>query len=189
VASRNDPRLSRALLAWWLVAAFALSNTSDLRLLGVAAAAAPLVFRKGLARTARRVLRSVVPVMAVFSILSWTWLWVVTARPPAAGPFLALGLRTVIIAFVTFAVLARVDLFRALEHWPTLTRLLVVTLAQIHALRLLATESLLGLRSRMPRKPGTVDVLRGAGGVTGALFTLSMRNARDISDAMRSRGF
>ena len=90
---------------------------------------------------------------------------------------------------MTFGVLARVDLFRALEHWPTLTRLLVVTLAQIHALRLLATESRLGLRSRMPRKPGTVDVLRGAGGVTGALFSLSMRNARDISDAMRSRGF
>jgi cobalt/nickel transport system permease protein len=34
-----------------------------------------------------------------------------------------------------------------------------------------------------------LDILRGAGGITGALFTLSSRNARDISDAMRSRGF
>ncbi len=189
MASPPDPRSSRALLAAWVVAAFAISGTSDLRVLGVAAAAATLVFRRGIVRTTRRVLRSVVPVTAVLCIASWAWLRVLTARAPATGPFLALGLRTVVIAFVTFAVLARVDLFRALAPWPTLTRLLVVTLAQIHALRLLATESLLGLRSRMPRKPGTMDVLRGAGGLTGALFTLSARNARDISDAMRSRGF
>ena len=189
MASPIDPRSSRALLAGWLVAAFALSGTSDLRVLGVAAAASALVFRRGIARTTGRVLRSVVPVTAAFSLASWAWLWLITARAPAAGPFLALALRTVIIAFVTFSVLARVDLFRALAPWPTLIRLLVVTLAQAHALRLLATESRLGLRSRMPRKPGTMDVLRGAGGFTGALFTLSTRNARDIAEAMRSRGF
>jgi cobalt/nickel transport system permease protein len=189
VASRPDARRSRALLAAWVVAAFAVSGTSDLGVLGVLAAAAALVFRRGIARTARRVLRSVVPVTLVLSVASWAWLRLVTGRAPAAGPFLALGLRSIVIAFITVAVLSRVDLFRALAPWPTLTRLLVVTLAQIHALRLLATESLLGLRSRMPRKPGTVDVLRGAGGLTGALFTLSARNARDISDAMRSRGF
>jgi cobalt/nickel transport system permease protein len=189
VASSPDPRISRALLAAWVVAAFAISATSDLRVLGVAAAAAALAFRRGIARTTRRVLRTVVPVTAAFSIASWAWLRLVAAHAPATGPFLALGLRTSVIAFITFAVLERVDLFRALAPWPTLTRLLVVTLAQIHALRLLATESLLGLRSRMPRKPGTVDVVRGAGGLSGALFTLSARNARDISDAMRSRGF
>lgn len=189
MASRPDPRSSRALLAAWVVTAFAISATSDLRVLGVAAAAVTLAFRRGIARTARRVLRSVVPVTAVFGVASWAWLWLVTARAPAMEPFLAVGLRTILIAFVTFAVLERVDLFRALAPWPTLTRLLVVTLAQIHALRLLATESLLGLRSRMPRKPGTVDVVRGAGGLSGALFTLSARNARDVSDAMRSRGF
>jgi cobalt/nickel transport system permease protein len=189
VASRPDPRASRALLGAALAAAFALSATSDARLLCAAAAVAALAFRRGIARTARRVLRSVVPVTAVLSMASWAWLRLVTGRVPATEPFVALGLRTVVIAFVMFAVLARVDLFRALAPWPTLSRLLVVTLAQIHALRLLVTESLLGLRSRMPRKPGTVDVVRGAGGLTGALFTLSARNARDISDAMRSRGF
>jgi cobalt/nickel transport system permease protein len=189
VASPLDARSSRALLAAWVVAAFAISGTSDLRVLGVAAAVAALAFRRGIARTTRRVLRSVVPVAAVLSLTSWAWLRLVTGRAPATAPFVALGLRTLVIAFVTFAVLARVELFRALAPWPTLTRLLVVTLAQVHALRLLATESLLGLRSRMPRKPGTVDVVRGAGGFTGALFTLSTRNARDISDAMRSRGF
>jgi cobalt/nickel transport system permease protein len=39
------------------------------------------------------------------------------------------------------------------------------------------------------RRPGALDVVRSAGGVTATLFTLSARNARDIADAMRSRGF
>lgn len=184
-----DARRSRALLGAWLIAIFAISAVSDLRLLGAAGAAAALLFRHGLLRNARRVLRSVVPLTVGLSLVSWAWLRLVASRPPELAPFLALGLRTVLVAFLTFAVLERVDLFRALAPWPTATRLLAVTLAQIHALRLLATESLLGLRSRMPRRPHTLDVVRGAGGITGAIFTLSARNARDISDAMRSRGF
>ena len=189
MASTLDARASRALLGAWVAAAFALSATSDLRVLGFAAGAAGLAFRRGIPRTARRVLLLVIPATAVLSIASWVWLRVVTARAPPIEPFVALGLRTVAIASVTSAVLARVDLLSALARWPTVARLLVMTLAQIHAVRLLATESRLGLRSRMPRKPGTVDVLRGAGGVTGSLFTLSARNARDITDAMVSRGF
>jgi cobalt/nickel transport system permease protein len=121
--------------------------------------------------------------------VSWGFLYAVQRTRPDPEPFAALALRTTTIAFLTFAVLDRADLFRTFEPWPTLTRLLVVTLAQIHALRLLATDSLQGLRSRLVRRPGPRDVVRSAGGVTAAMFTLSARNARDISDAMRSRGF
>ena len=93
------------------------------------------------------------------------------------------------MAFVTFSVLRRVELLRALAPFPTASRLLVLSLAQVHALRLLATESALGLRSRLPSRPRTRDVLRGSGAITVALLTLSTRNARDVGDAMRSRGF
>ncbi len=189
MASAPEARRERALLAAWAIAVFAISGVTDLRLLGAASAAAVLLFRRGIVRTVRRVLLSVVPVTAGLSIVSWTWMRIASGKPGALEPFLALGLRTVLIAFVTFSVLARVDLLRTLAPWPTLTRLLVVTLAQIHALRLLATESLQGLRSRLPRKPRALDVVRGAGGITAALFMLQTRNAREISDAMRSRGF
>jgi cobalt/nickel transport system permease protein len=103
--------------------------------------------------------------------------------------YAALALRTALIAFLTFAVLGAVDLFAALAAWPTLMRLLVVALAQIHALRLLARESWLGLQSRLPRKPSISDGLANAGGVTATMLTLSTRNAREIADALRSRGF
>jgi len=123
------------------------------------------------------------------SLVSLGFLRVTGGAWPPPEPFAALALRTAVIGFASFSVLDRVDLMRALAPFPTLSRLLVVTLAQIHALRLVATESRQGLASRMPRKPGVLDLVRGAGGITAALFTLSARNARDIADAMRSRGF
>lgn len=184
-----DPRASRALVLGWLAAIFAVSAATDLRLLGASGIAAALVFRRGLWRNLRRVLRSVVPITVGLSGVSWVYVWVVQRRLPAPAPFAALALRPVVIALLTFAVLDRVNLFRALAPWPTLTRLLVVTLAQVHSFRLLASDSLHGLRSRLVKKPRTRDVIRGAGGITATLFMLSARNSRDIADAMRSRGF
>ena len=189
MASRPDPRGSRALLAAWLVAVFALSASRDIRVLTAASLLAAALFRRGLWRNLGRTLRSVVPVTAGLSASSLLWLRLVGGEWPTLEPFAALALRAGVIGFVTFSVLDRVELLRALAPFPTLSRLLVVTLAQIHALRLLATESREGLKSRLPRKPGPLDLVRGASGITAALFTLSARNARDIADAMRSRGF
>jgi cobalt/nickel transport system permease protein len=189
VASKPDPGWDRRLLLGWLVAIFALSAVGDLRWLAGAGLLAGLLFRRGLSRTLGRTVRSVVPFTAGLSLASLGWLRLVTGAWPPVEPFAALALRTAVIGFLTFAVLGRVALLPALAPFPTLTRLLVVTLAQIHALRLLSTESMQGLRSRLPHRPGPVDLLRGAGGITAMLFTLATRNARDISDALRSRGF
>lgn len=188
-SSTADGRRSRALLAAWLAAAFAVSAVQDPRALAAVAVAAALLFRRGLGRNLRRAARSVVPLSAGLAAVSWAFLAVARPGPAPLEPFVALALRATVIAFLTFSVLDRANLFRALEPWPTATRLLVVTLAQIHALRLLATDSREGLKSRLARKPGARDVIRGAGGVTAAMFTLSTRNAREIADAMRSRGF
>jgi cobalt/nickel transport system permease protein len=184
-----DPRRDRALLLAWLAASFALSAASDLRWLGAAALASAALLRRGLGRNLRRVLLSVAPLAALLAAASWAVEGLAAGRLPAAAPYLALVLRASLLGFLALAVLERVDLLAALAPWPTATRLLVIALAQVHALRLLATESLLGLRSRLPRKPGAGDVLRGAGAVTGALLALSLRNARDVADALRARGF
>jgi len=132
---------------------------------------------------------SVVPLTVFLVGASWAYTALLLRQPPPWQAYAALGLRATLIAFLTFAVLAKVDLLGALAPWPTLSRLLVVTLAQIHALRLLARESWLGLQSRLPRKPSARDGLRNAGGVTATMLTLAARNARDITDALRSRGF
>ncbi|HEU4382412.1 MAG TPA: hypothetical protein VFR85_02820 [Anaeromyxobacteraceae bacterium] len=184
-----EPRRSQVLLAGWIALTFALSAVTNPRALAIAGAAALVAFRRGAAGALRRVALTVLPFAAGLPLASWLLAWLVAGSPPFPGPYLALAARAVLIAFVTFSLLARVRLLPALWPVPMLGRLAVLALGQIHALRLLAAESAFGLRSRLPRKPGTLDVIRNAGAVTAALFTLSTRNAREVADAMRSRGF
>lgn len=186
---RLDPRRSRALLAAWLVAAFGLAALRDPAPLAGAGLAAGLLFRRGLGRNLLRTARTVLPLGLGAAGLSLAAGRVASGAWPPWEPAAALVLRAALIALLTFSVLDRADLPRALAPFPGLLRLLTVTLAQIHALRLVVTESRDGLRSRLPRRPGALDLLRNAGGITAALFTLSARNAREISEAMRSRGF
>jgi cobalt/nickel transport system permease protein len=176
------------LVAGWAVSVFALSALTDLAALAGASAVALVLFRRGAGRELRRLAWTVVPLSLGLSLAGWIWLRLL-GRPAPVAPFAALAVRAALIAFVTFSAFRRVDLLRAAAPFPTLSRLLVLSLAQIHALRLLVTESALGLRSRLPRRPGTRDVIQGSGAVTAALLTLSARNAREITDAMRSRGF
>lgn len=183
------PRGSRGLLLLWLAACFVLSATSDLLWLGGAWALVALLFWRQARRAIRRTLLSVVPLTVLLVAASWAYTHLLLHQPAPWPAYAALGLRATVIAFLSFAVLASVDLLGALAPWPSLSRLLVITLAQIHALRLLARESWLGLQSRLPRKPSARDGLANAGGVTATMLTLSARNARDISDALRARGF
>ncbi len=183
-----EPGRDRLLLAAGLAAAFAASAVTDLRVLGLGWLAAALLLRRGLPAALARVLRTVLPLAIALAAASWAGLRLL-GRTPAIEPFLALVLRAALVAFVTFSVLARVSLLRALRPWPAASRLAVLTLAQVHALRLVATDSADGLRSRLPRRPGALDVLRAAGGLTAALLTLALRNAREVTEAMRARGF
>jgi cobalt/nickel transport system permease protein len=184
-----EPRRSQVLLLGGLGAAFGLSALTDLRLLGAAALVALVAFHGGAARVLRRVAFVVLPPVLIFSLGSWAWLWLVGTTAVPVLPFAGMALRALVIAFVTLSVLERADLLRALAPFPVPSRLLILGLAQIHALRRIVTESREGLRSRMVRRPRTGEMVRNAGGVTATLLTLSTRNARDAADAMRSRGF
>lgn len=186
---RADPRRSRALLAGWLAASFALSAVTDWRVLAAAAAATALLFARGAGARLRRVAKLVLPLSLGASAAGWAFERAAGRAGAEWEPLLALNLRAALLAFLALSVLARANVLGALEPWPWATRLAVVALAQIHALRLLATDSLLGLRSRLPRRPRAREVIRGAGTITGTLVVLSGRNARDVADALRARGF
>jgi cobalt/nickel transport system permease protein len=182
-------RGSRILLLCWFAACFVFSALTNLVVLSLAMVGVAVLFPRQALRAARRTLLTAVPFTGAILLLTWLHAHFLLRSSPDLHAYAALMLRAALIAFATFTVLGTVDLLAALAPWPTLSRLLVVTLAQIHALRLLARESWLGLLSRLPRKPSALDGLRNAGGVTATLLTLSSRNARDISDALRSRGF
>jgi cobalt/nickel transport system permease protein len=184
----RDPGPSRALLAGWLAASFALSAVRDWRVLAAALLLALVAFRAGAGAHLRKVARLALPLSALASAATLAFDRLAGRAGADAGAIAALNLRTVLLAFLALAVLARADVLRALEPWPAASRLLAVALGEIHALRLLAVDSRLGLRSRLPRRPGTGEVVRGAGAVTGTLLLLSARNARDVADALRARG-
>jgi energy-coupling factor transporter transmembrane protein EcfT len=183
------PRGERMLLLLWLAACFAYSAITDPVVLLILLGTMALAFWRQAPRAARRTLLSAVPLTLALVAASWAYTSLYAHADPPWRAYLGLALRTTLIAFTTFAVLQRVNLLRAFAPWPALMRLLTITLAQIHALRLLAVESRLGLRSRLPRKPTALLALRNAGGVTTTMLTLSHRNAQEISEAMRARGF
>jgi len=187
--SPADGRRDRALLGGLVVAAFGLSAVTDVAWLLGGWALAALLLRRSFVAALRRALRSVLPATVGLSAASWAWLWLLRGEPPAGRPFVALALRAALIATVTLAVLGRVDLARALQPSPALSRLLAITLAQVHALRLLWGEARLGLVSRLPRRPRALDVLRDASGITGTMVAMTARNAREVAEAMRARGF
>ena len=184
-----EPRRSQAILAAWLVAVFGASAVADLRVLGAGALVSLVLLRRGAWKALRKVLVSALPLTVFLAAASWAWVWLLEHKAPDYLPFAALLARTCLIAFLTFAVLGRVQLLPALAPWPTLARLLTISLAQIHALRLLLSESALALRSRLPHKPTLRTVVANSGGLTGAMLSISTRNAREITEAMRSRGF
>jgi cobalt/nickel transport system permease protein len=186
---KHKDRTARYVLLVWLIGCFAFSAVTEPWLLLAGIAAVALVFRRQAARAARRTLTTAAPVTVAMLALTWAHAWWILHVSPSLYTYAALALRAGLLTFATFAVLEAVDLMSALAPWPTLGRLLVVTLAQIHALRLLARESWLGLQSRLPRKPSARDGLANAGGVTATMLTLATRNAREISEALRSRGF
>jgi cobalt/nickel transport system permease protein len=182
-------RKARFALLGWLIACFTFSAITDPLVLSAGIVAVVLVFPRQTIPAAKRTLVTAAPVTLAILSLTWAHAWWILHVSPNLHAYAALALRAGLLAFGTFAVLGAVDLMSALAPWPTLSRLLVVTLAQIHALRLLARESWLGLQSRLPRKPSARDGLANAGGVTATMLTLSARNAREISEALRSRGF
>lgn len=187
--SAREAARERVVLAAWLAASFALSALTDWRVLAGASAAALALLPRGAPRHLARIARLVLPLSAGASAAGALFDRLAGRGGPGWQALLALNLRAALLAFLALAVLARVNVLRALAPWPWATRLLVVALAQIHALRLLAVESRLGLRSRLVRRPRTREVIRGAGAITGTLVVLSSRNARDVGDALRARGF
>jgi cobalt/nickel transport system permease protein len=184
----SDPRSARAIVAAWLAATFVLSAVTDWRILAAVLALSLAAFHAGAGAHLRTVLRLALPLSAGASAAGWAFERLAGRDGPAIAPVLALNLRTALLAFLALAVLARVDLLAAIARWPSATRLAAIALAQIHALRLLATESRLGIRSRLPRRPRTGEAIRGAATITGTLLVLSGRNARDVADALRARG-
>lgn len=185
----KEPHRSRLILLLLFVVIFSLSAITSWRLLAICWAFALLIFFRGCCRNLWLVSRLVLPLTIFFAGTSWLYLRFSRPALVEIAPWASLILRPTLIAFIIFSGLKRIDLFRALSAPPLMTRLFVLTLAQIHALRRLVSDARLGLSSRLLQRPSAKIVLSNASGVTASLFTIAGKNAAEASEALRSRGW
>lgn len=175
----------RALVILWFLASFGLSAVRDIGVLLACLAALAVLGQAR--RTTRLFLKTLLLPLGLLVSLSFLYVRLIQGHWPDFMPFLVMGLRALNITFLSLVVVRSVNFFEALSPWPGLVRLFVIVLAQIHVLRRLVTESREALTVRLPRRPEWRDVTRSAGGAAAAVVALAVQNARETSEAIRSR--
>jgi len=107
------------------------------------------------------------------------WLWYVAL----------LNLRVFTLTFLTFLFVSKVNIFKAVSFSKTLQYLLILSYSQILTYRKSFEDFRLSLKSRLIQKPDRKDIYTFITRVFSYFFNRSVENSREISQAMRSRGF
>lgn len=106
----------------------------------------------------------------------------------AADYLLLVNLRVLLLVFLGFWLVSRIDLLQALAGWPTLSLLATLAIGQIRVYARILEEFRLAFTSRNPNPPRLIDRARHAGAQGGALLDKSLTSAGEVALAMRSRG-
>jgi cobalt/nickel transport system permease protein len=93
-----------------------------------------------------------------------------------------------LLVYLGFWVVSRVNLAASLDFSPTLAFLVTLGVGQIQALRRLVNDFRLALASRNPGRARFGDRTRAAGALGGHLLDKSLAASTEITQAMRSRG-
>lgn len=101
---------------------------------------------------------------------------------------LLVNLRVLLLVFLGFWLVARVDLLAALAGWPTVSILATLAIGQIRVYRRILEEFGMAFKSRNPVPPRLRDHLHHASAKGGALLDKSLASAGEVTLAMRSRG-
>ena len=177
----------RIAFAAYLVAVVAVTLIHDVLWLGAGLLVAVLVAGRQAPALLRRTL---LPILFFNLAVSLGY----TAAGLLGGDFrwgyLALmNVRVVLLTFLTFLMVSRVDLLRALGFSRTLTYLIVLALSQIMTFRRLHQEFRLAGESRRLRRPTLRDGYTQGAVVAVQFFDKAEQGAGEIALAMRSRGF
>jgi cobalt/nickel transport system permease protein len=105
------------------------------------------------------------------------------------GYLALMNVRVILLTFLTFLMVSRVDLLRALGFSRTLTYLIVLALSQIMTFRRLHQEFRLAGESRRLRRPSLRDGYTQGAVIAVQFFDKAEHGAGEIALAMRSRGF
>jgi cobalt/nickel transport system permease protein len=182
-----DPGLKpRALLGAYLAAVLAISFVHEPPWLAAGLAAALLLSGRRRVALMRRALLSVLAFNATVSVgyalvAGWQGTF-------SADYLLLVNLRVLLLVFLGFWFVSRVDLAAAVSFSPALSFVVTVAVGQIHALKRVARDFRLAFASRNPERPAIADRARLAVAQGQHLLEKSVHAAGEVEMAMRSRG-
>lgn len=107
---------------------------------------------------------------------------------PAVEPLLLLNLRVLLLVFLGFWFVARVNVLRAFDFSPTLTFLSALAIGQAAAFARIGRDFRLAFASRNPVAAGLPDRARHASAHAAHLLDKAVHGAGETALAMRSRG-
>lgn len=176
----------RLLLGAYLALVIAVTAIHSVPLLALTLAAAFMVAGRDTRRHARRALSALLIFNGTVSLAyAAAALW----QGRYSGHYLLLlNLRVYLLTFLTFLMVQRVNLFRAVVG-RDLAFLLVLAFSQSITLRRAFDDFRLALRSRTLTPLRRGDLYRHAGALGGFLLEKSRSHAGDVALAMKSRGF
>ncbi len=116
-------------------------------------------------------------IYAIFNTLPWK------------DYLILINLRVFSITFLTFLFIQKVNLFKALSFSKTLTFILVLSYSQILTFKKYLLDFKLALRSRILYKPNLKDKYNFTSSLFYFFLNKSISNSKEISQAMKSRGF
>lgn len=100
-----------------------------------------------------------------------------------------LNLRVFLLALMTFWMIRHVDLARAAAGWPSLQFLVVLALGQIRTFSALLADYRMAFDSRSPTRPPLRIRFGSAGRQSAAMMEKAERQAEELNQGMRARGF
>lgn len=177
----------RMLLIGWLLAVIAITFIHEPLYLAALTALVLSLQGRAAPRIALRALAAVVFVNLAVSVAFVFSAWM--NGEPWGVFVLRLNLRVFLLALITLWMVRRVDLVRAAAFSPSLQFLLVLVLGQIRTLGAMLVDYRLALTSRSATRPALNVRMRSAGSQVGAMMEKAERNADQLNQGMRARGF
>jgi len=105
-----------------------------------------------------------------------------------AGWLLVANLRVLLMVYLGFWFIAKVDLVAACTGWPTLQRIATVAIGQMRVFERLMRDSRFAFATRTITRPRLADRHHHAGAMAVALLDKAQAQATEVALAMRSRG-
>jgi cobalt/nickel transport system permease protein len=179
--------LDRAALLCYLATVVALTSVHDLRVLGAALALTLAVAGGGALGLMRRVVLAVGPFCLVVSV-SYAVLTIPSGQ--FSGGYLVLvNLRVAVLTSLTFLVMERVNLARALGFSRGLLYVVTLATSQALTLRRVVEDYRLALKGRTLVRLGLRDRYRHSAASAARLLAKGLHQSGEIALAMRARGF